>query len=218
MTRCGGPTLSSQACAGGELRLQRQVDEIAGYRDVVGPLRLHVGDQRVQHLAAVIFVAVAGPVEIAERTLAREIAQPRRGQRRQMRIGQMRQREMPSSVIPRSAAFPVDIEPSHDHVGDAFPRIKRDSCPSEVCVTALQHLRKRLEPLAAAGLPSLLADGPRHDARGPRRRARWRRQRCSWSGTAMSPAGTCRAAGSRSARRFLEAPAARAGGGGADRT
>jgi 8-oxo-dGTP pyrophosphatase MutT (NUDIX family) len=24
--------------------------------------------------------------------------------------------------------------------------IKRDSCPSEVCVTALQHLRKRLEP------------------------------------------------------------------------
>ena len=93
MTRCGVPTLSSQACAGREFRLQRQVDEIAGHRDVVRPLRLHVGDQRVQHLAAVIFVAVAGPVEIAERALAREIAKPRRGQRRQMRIGQMRQRE-----------------------------------------------------------------------------------------------------------------------------
>ena len=76
-----------------ELRLQRQIDEIAGHRDVVRPLRLQVGDQRIQHLAAVIFVAVAGPVEIAKRALADEIAHPRRGQRRQMRIGQMRQRE-----------------------------------------------------------------------------------------------------------------------------
>ena len=76
-----------------ELRLQRQIDEIAGDRDVVRPLRLHVGDQRIQHLAAVIFVAVAGPVEIAERALAGEIADTRRRQRRQMRIGQMRQRE-----------------------------------------------------------------------------------------------------------------------------
>ena len=84
-----------------EFRLQRQVDEIAGHRDVVGPLRPDVGDQRVQHLAAVVFVAVAGPVEIAERALAREIAQPRRRQRRQMRIRQMRQRECrPSSNRP----------------------------------------------------------------------------------------------------------------------
>jgi hypothetical protein len=89
----------------GEFRLQRQIDEIAGHRDVVRPLRLHVGDQRVQHLAAVIFVAVAGPVEIAERTLAGEIAKPRRGQGRQMRIGQMRQRE--SIGHSRSAAFAV---------------------------------------------------------------------------------------------------------------
>jgi len=77
----------------GEFRLQRQVDEVAGDRDVVRALRLHVGDQRVQHLAAVIFVAVAGPVEIAQRALAREIAKLRLGQGRQMRIGQMRQRE-----------------------------------------------------------------------------------------------------------------------------
>ena len=69
-----------------EFRLQRQVDEVAGYRDVVRPLRLHVGDQRVEHLAAVIFVAVADPVEIAQRPLAGEFAEPCRGQRRQMRI------------------------------------------------------------------------------------------------------------------------------------
>ena len=79
--------------SGRELRLQRQVDEIASYRDVVRPLRLQVGDQRIQNLATVIFMTVAGPVEIAERTLAGEIADTRRGQRWQMRIGQMRQRE-----------------------------------------------------------------------------------------------------------------------------
>jgi hypothetical protein len=76
-----------------EFRLQRQVDEIAGHRDVVRGLRADVGDQRVEHLAAVIFVAVARPVQVTQRALAREIAQPRRRQRRQMRIRQMRQCE-----------------------------------------------------------------------------------------------------------------------------
>jgi hypothetical protein len=70
VTRCGVADAFEPGLRRGEFRLQRQVDEIAGHRDVVRPLRLHVGDQRVQHLAAVIFVAVAGPVEIAERTLA----------------------------------------------------------------------------------------------------------------------------------------------------
>jgi hypothetical protein len=35
------------------------------------------------------FVAVAGPIEIAEGALAGEVAQPRRGQRSQVRIGQV---------------------------------------------------------------------------------------------------------------------------------
>jgi hypothetical protein len=72
-----------------EFGLQRQVDEIAGHRDMIGALRLHVRNQRVEHVAAVIFVTVACPVEIAERAFSREVAQPRRRQRRQMRIGQM---------------------------------------------------------------------------------------------------------------------------------
>ena len=37
-----------------EFRLQRQIDEIAGDRDMVRPLRLHVGYQRVEHVAALI--------------------------------------------------------------------------------------------------------------------------------------------------------------------
>jgi len=76
-----------------ELGFEREIDEIAGHRDVVRVLRPDIGDQRIQHLAAVVFVAVAGPVEIAERTLAGEIAKPRRRHGRQMRIGQMRQRK-----------------------------------------------------------------------------------------------------------------------------
>jgi hypothetical protein len=74
-----------------KLRLEREVDEVAGDRDVIRRLRLHVRHQRVEHLAAMDLMAIARPVEIAERALAREIAQPRRGQRRQMRIGQMGQ-------------------------------------------------------------------------------------------------------------------------------
>ena len=58
-----------------KFRLERDVDEIAGDRDVVRRLRLHVRHQRVEHIAPMIFVAVAGPVEIAERAFAREIAQ-----------------------------------------------------------------------------------------------------------------------------------------------
>ena len=76
-----------------EFGSQRQVDEIAGDRDLIRRLRLHVRQQRVEHVAAMEFVAVAGPVEVAERALAGEIAKPRRRQRRQMRIGQMGQRE-----------------------------------------------------------------------------------------------------------------------------
>jgi hypothetical protein len=60
---------------------------------VVGRLRLHVGDQHVEHLAALVLVAVARPVDVAERTLARELDQPRLRQRRQMRVGQMGERE-----------------------------------------------------------------------------------------------------------------------------
>ena len=57
-----------------EFRLQRDVDEIAGDGDVVGPLRLQVLNQRVQHLAPMNLVPVARPVQIAERAFAGEVA------------------------------------------------------------------------------------------------------------------------------------------------
>ena len=57
-----------------KLGFQREIDEVAGDRDLIRRLRLHVRHQRIEHVAAVEFVAIAGPVEIAERAFAREIA------------------------------------------------------------------------------------------------------------------------------------------------
>ncbi len=72
---------------------QREVDEVAGDRDLIRLLRLHVRYQRIEHVAAMEFLAIAGPVEIAERAFAGEFGKPRVRQRRKMRIGQVSQRE-----------------------------------------------------------------------------------------------------------------------------
>ncbi len=93
MTRSGGPTPSSQARAGANSASNARLTRSPRHRDVVGRLRLHVGDQHVEHLAALVLVAVARPVDVAERALARELDQPRLRQRRQMRVGQMGERE-----------------------------------------------------------------------------------------------------------------------------
>ena len=70
-----------------KLGLQCQVDEITGDRDVIRHLRLQIGHQNIEHVAPVISVAVARPVQIAERALAHEFGKPWAWQRRQMRIG-----------------------------------------------------------------------------------------------------------------------------------
>ena len=76
-----------------KLGFQREIDEIARDRNVVRRLRLHVRHQRIEHVAAVEFMAIAGPVEIAERALSGQLGKPRRRQWRKMRIGQMGQRK-----------------------------------------------------------------------------------------------------------------------------
>ncbi len=77
VTRSGGPTAVEPFAGGREFRLQRQIHEVAGNSDMVGRLRLHIVDQRVEHLAALIGMAVARPVDVAQRPLAGELAQPR---------------------------------------------------------------------------------------------------------------------------------------------
>ena len=146
----GRPHTSEPLPRRAEFRFQREIDEIAGDGDVVGGLRLHVGDQRVQHLAAIIFAAVAGPVEIAERAFACEFGQPRFGQRRQMRVRQMR-----------------ELEGRHRHL------LARGPCRRKIKHDVGKHGETTPEAGAAvaACFPSLLALCPRHDARRPRRGA-----------------------------------------------
>jgi hypothetical protein len=91
-----------------KLGLECEIDEVAGDRDVVGDLGPQVRHQHVEHVAAVIFVPVARPVEVAERALAQELAELRSGQGRQMRIGQMRQREGGHHTTP-AGLFPADL-------------------------------------------------------------------------------------------------------------
>ena len=140
-----------------KLRVQRQVDEVAGDRDLVRRLRLHVRYQRVEHIAPVDLVPVARPVEIAERAFSREIAQPRRGHWRQMRIGQMGQRKCRHQPGPLRCC---GTEPLRDHLvipceipgkvlASRLPRRKDQTRYQDIesaMAMTLQKLRKTFEP------------------------------------------------------------------------
>ncbi len=70
---------------------QRQVDEIAGYRDVVGAALLNVGGDRLQNVRAMNEFTLALPIDEAESALAKKL----RGLWRQghVQIGQVGQNE-----------------------------------------------------------------------------------------------------------------------------
>ena len=84
---------------------QRDVDEVAGHRDVVGCLCLEVGDDARKHVAAMDQAALAPPVDKAGRAFADELVQARLRQRPEMRIRQMREHE--HGRHPRGAARDV---------------------------------------------------------------------------------------------------------------
>src|SRR5262249_11280729 len=84
----------SEPRAGGRVFAgERDVDEIAGHRDVVGRLRLEIGHDAREHLAAMDQVALSPPVHVAGRALAQELAPARRPQRAEMGVRQMRENE-----------------------------------------------------------------------------------------------------------------------------
>ena len=72
---------------------QRDIGNIAGDRDVVGCLRLDVGDDRRERRRIVNEAALALPVDVAGHALADQLAPARRRQRREMRVGKMREGE-----------------------------------------------------------------------------------------------------------------------------
>lgn len=89
----GQPELGQEREPDGKFGGQRQVGEVAGHRDMVGYLRLEIGDDLGQHVLAVMHPAFDPPVEIARRPFAEELRQARLRQRRNMRVGKMRKDE-----------------------------------------------------------------------------------------------------------------------------
>src|SRR5437867_1016957 len=78
---------------GRELGREREIDEIAGDRDVVDGLRLEVGHDAIEYGGAVEVPAPFLPVDVAADPLAHELERRGRRQRREMRVRQVRQHE-----------------------------------------------------------------------------------------------------------------------------
>ena len=76
-----------------DLDVERQIDEVAGHRDVVGSRCLHVANDRVDDAVMQELAAVAMPVDIAGDPLGYEIAIGYIGKRSQMNVGKMREPE-----------------------------------------------------------------------------------------------------------------------------
>jgi hypothetical protein len=108
----GEPSARRRVFAG-----KRDVDEVAGHRDVVRRPRFEVGRDAREHLGAMDAMALAPPVEKAGCTFAGELGQPRRRQRPEMGIRQMREHEHGFLVSRTSAA-------------SALARAERDPGPS----------------------------------------------------------------------------------------
>ena len=98
-----------QGAAVHEFLRQRDIGEVAGDRDVVGLLRLQVGDDLAQHLGVVDEAAIALPVDIAGDPLADQLGDARRRQRRQMRVGEMgegERHELPIKIPAMNTSTP----------------------------------------------------------------------------------------------------------------
>ena len=76
-----------------DLDVERQVDEVAGHRDMVRARRLDVAHDGVDDAVVQELPAVAVPVDIAGDPLGDEIAIGYIGKRPQMNVGKMRKPE-----------------------------------------------------------------------------------------------------------------------------
>src|SRR5262245_38593442 len=76
-----------------KLGREREIDEVAGDRDVVDGLRFEVGNDALEHVGAVKVSATLLPVDVTADPLAHELERRGRRQRRKMRVRQVRQHE-----------------------------------------------------------------------------------------------------------------------------
>ena len=134
------PSVSSQLRRAREFGIERDVHEIAGHRDVVRRLRLHVGHDRVEHVGVVMAVALAVPVDDAEPALVDQLAQARRRDRAEVRVGQVGEHEHRPSL----AEFDAQ-ENNGARTGRRQRRHRRGGTPrrAKPCMSAMGHRRER---------------------------------------------------------------------------
>ena len=73
-TSSGVPSVSSQSLRKFDLGVEREVDEVAGHREVIDADGLDVGDDVPEHAVMQDMAAVALPVDVADHALGREVA------------------------------------------------------------------------------------------------------------------------------------------------
>ncbi len=102
VTSRGGPSVSSQRARALVFVRQRQIDQIAGHRDVVGVARFQIAGDGIENFGPMDVFAFALPVDEAEPALAHKLRKPR-PRRRQMQVGQMGESEHPRFSIADTA-------------------------------------------------------------------------------------------------------------------
>jgi hypothetical protein len=69
---------------------QADVGEVARYADVIGPPRVHVFDDAVEHIAAMPVAALPDPVEVSRAAFQVPVARAEAADRPQVHVGQVR--------------------------------------------------------------------------------------------------------------------------------
>ena len=92
-TSSGAPSASSQDLAARDLGVERQIDEVAGDREMIGRIGRDVGGDHVDDAVMQEAAPVALPVDVADHALGGEIAIGYSGERPQMNVGNMRKPE-----------------------------------------------------------------------------------------------------------------------------
>ena len=113
---------------------------IAGAGDVIGRLRVDVGDDPRQDIHVMGMPALATPVDVAGRSLTDELMQRKPGERAEMRVGQMRELEHAQALAPagghQSSAPTARLDCGRAQKPQLAAPVSSDTIRESVSVTA----------------------------------------------------------------------------------